>query len=129
MTDANTVDYSTEEHLTPSAQKTWAGVVHLLGAFIPLLPAVIGFILLKNRGQFVRSQTATALNFQLSMVVWLIAAYLLSGILMLAVIGFFLVLLVPFAYYVLLLVFSLLAAVRSTRGEHYKYPLSITFVH
>lgn len=117
-----------EPELSMANQRTWAGVVHLSGIVLPIVGALVGFILLKNRGSFVRSQTATALNFQLSMALWLFAGTMLSCILMLALIGFVTIVLVPIAYGVLVFVFSIIAAVRATNGVDYRYPLSITFV-
>lgn len=114
-----------EPELSMANQRTWAGVVHLSGIVLPIVGALVGFILLKNRGSFVRSQTATALNFQLSMALWLFAGTMLSYILMLALIGFVTIVL---AYGVLVFVFSIIAAVRATNGVDYRYPLSITFV-
>lgn len=106
--------------LSPADEKLWATLVHVGGIFFGFLPALIGYLVLKDRGPFVRSHTATALNFQLTMLIAELAGY----ILMFVLIGF---LIVP-AVYIVRIVFSIIAAVRANRGEWYAYPLSIRFV-
>lgn len=106
--------------LNPSDEKMWATLLHVGGIFFGFLPALIGYIVLKDRGPFVRAHSATALNFQLTMLIAELAGY----VLMFLIVGF---LIVP-AVYVVRIVFSIIAAVRSNRGEWYTYPLSITFV-
>lgn len=106
--------------LNPSDEKMWATLVHVGGTFLGFLPALIGYLVLKDRGPFVRAHTATALNFQLTLLIAELAGY----VLMLVLIGF---LVVP-AVYIVRIVFSIIAALKSNRGEWYTYPLSITFV-
>jgi len=106
--------------MSPADEKLWATLVHVGGIFFGFLPALIGYLVLKDRGPFVRSHTATALNFQLTMLIAEVAGY----ILMLVLIGF---VIVP-AVYIVRIIFSIIAAVRANRGEWYSYPLSIRFV-
>jgi uncharacterized Tic20 family protein len=106
--------------LSPSDEKLWATLVHIGGIFFSFLPALIGYVLLKDRGPFIRAHTATALNFQLTMLLASIAGtilvFLIVGIFVLIAIG------------VLVIVFSILAALAAYRGQAYTYPLSIPFV-
>jgi uncharacterized protein len=106
--------------MTPADEKLWATLVNVGGLFFNFLPALIGYLVLKDRGPFVRAHTATALNFQLTLLI----AYVVGGILSIVVIGFFIIL----AAYILNIVFCIIAAVKANRGEWYKYPMSITFV-
>lgn len=108
------------EPLSPSDEKLWATLVHIGGIFFGFLPALLGYLLLKDRGPFIRAQTATALNFQLTMLIASIAA----TILVLVIIGIFALL----AIAVFIVVFSIIAAVAAYRGENYVYPLAIPFV-
>lgn len=112
--------YAAPQPMSPADEKLWATLVHVGGIFFGFLPALIGYLVLKDRGPFVRAQTGTALNFQLTMLIAEVAGY----ILMLVFVGF---LIVP-AVYVIRIVFSIIAAVRANRGEWYTYPLSIRFV-
>ncbi len=111
--------YATQP-LNPSDEKMWATLVHIGGLFFGFLVSLIGYIVLKDRGPFVRAHTATALNFQLTLIIaeivgW-ITVFFLVGFVILA------------AVYVLRIVFSIIAAVAANRGEWYTYPLTIAFV-
>jgi len=106
--------------MNPSDEKMWAMLVHIGGIFFGFLPALIGYLVLKDRGPFVRAHTATALNFQLTMLI----VALVGVVLCLIFIGF----LILFAVAVLLIVFPIIAAVKANGGQVYAYPLTIRFV-
>lgn len=106
--------------MSPSDEKLWATLVHVGGIFFGFLPALIGYLVLKDRGPFVRAHTATALNFQLTMLI----ASIVGGVLTIIVVGFFIL----FAVWALTIIFSIIAAVKANQGQWYKYPLSIPFV-
>lgn len=105
--------------MNPSDEKMWATLVHIGGIFY-FLPSLIGYLVLKDRGPFVRAHTAAALNFQLTM---LIASFVGA---VLSILGIGLVILL--AVYVVNIIFSIVAAVKASKGEWYTYPLSITFL-
>ncbi len=103
----------------------WSTLIHLsplIAGFVglPFLGPLIGYLVLRDRGPFVRWHTAQALNFQLTVLL----AYIVSGLLTIVVIGFFLLV----AVWVVSIVFMIMAAVAANRGEYYKYPATITFV-
>ena len=106
--------------MSPADEKLWATLVHVGGIFFYFLPALIAYLVLRDRGPFIRGHSATALNFQLTMLIGYFAGIVLSVVF----IGFFMLI----AVYVLLIIFSIMAAVAANRGEAYTYPLSITFV-
>ncbi|CAI9391112.1 hypothetical protein MICABA_01666 [Microbacterium sp. T2.11-28] len=106
--------------LNPADEKLWSTLVHVGGIFFGFLPALIGYLVMKDRGPFVRSHTSTALNFQLTLLIAEVVGWLTSWLL----IGFFIV----FAVYIVRIVFSIIAAVKANQGQWYKYPLSITFL-
>lgn len=106
--------------MSPADEKLWATLVHLGGLFFGFLAPLIGYLILKDRGPFVRAHTATALNFQLTLLI----AYVVGSILAIAIIGIFILI----AAYVLNIVFCIIAAVKANRGEWYKYPLTIPFL-
>ena len=105
--------------LSPSDEKLWATLIHIGGIFFSFIPALIGYLVLKDRGPFIREHTATALNFQITMAI----AYVISYVLWLAVVGIFLTI----AIGVVVIVFSIIAAVKANQGQLYTYPLSIKF--
>jgi uncharacterized protein len=106
--------------MSPSDEKLWSTLVHLGGLFFGFLAPLVGYLVLKDRGPFVRAHTATALNFQLTLLI----AYVVGGILTIVFIGF----LILFAAYVLNIVFCIIAAVKANKGEWYTYPLTIPFL-
>jgi|SRR5690554_593993 len=113
-------EYQPVQPLSPSDEKLWATLVHVGGIFFGPIPALIGYLVLKDRGPFVRAHTQTALNFQITMLIATFVGIITSFIL----IGFF----VLMAVGVLIIVFSIIAAVKANKGEFYSYPLSIPFI-
>ena len=85
-----------------------------------MLPALIVFLVFKDRGPFIRAHSVTALNFQLTMLI----AAAVGSVLVFVLIGF----LVLGAVSIAILVFSIIAAVAANNGQYYRYPLTIPFV-
>jgi len=112
--------YAAPQPLNPSDEKMWATLVHVGGIFFGFLPALVGYLVLKDRGPFVRAHTATALNFQLTLLIAEVVGWLTSWL----IIGFVIVL----AVYVVKIVFSIIAAVKANQGQWYTYPLAIKFL-
>lgn len=112
--------YQSQTPMNPADEKLWATLIHIGGILFGFLPALIGYLVLKDRGPFIRQHTATALNFQITLLI----AYIVGGILTVLVIG----LIVLLAAWVLSIVFGIIAAVAANRGEQYTYPLTIKFV-
>lgn len=112
--------YQAAQQLNPSDEKLWATLIHIGGAVFNFLPALIGYLVLKDRGPFVRHHTTQALNFQLTVLI----GYIISWILMFVIIGLVLWVVV----WVMDVVFSILAAVAANKGEMYKYPMTIQFI-
>lgn len=106
--------------LSPADEKLWATLVHIGGIFFNFLPALIGYLALKDRGSFVRQHTASALNFQITLAI----AGFIGVITIVIVIGIFILLAVG----IVNLIFSIIAAVTANRGEYYDYPLAIRFL-
>lgn len=106
--------------MSPADEKMWATLIHLGGLFFGFIAPLIGYLVLKDRGPFVRAHTATALNFQLTLLI----VYLAGAILMVVFIGIFVVL----AAGILALIFSIIAAVQANQGHWYQYPMTIRFV-
>ena len=106
--------------MTPEDQRLWATLVHVGGIFLGFVSPLVGYLVLKDRGAFIRSHTATALNFQLTMLI----AYIVGSILLFVLIG----ILVLLAIAIVWIVFSILAAIAANKGQPYKYPLAIEFI-
>lgn len=108
------------QQLSPADEKLWATLIQIGGILFNWIPALIGYLVLKDRGPFVRAHSATALNFQITIFI----AYVIGGILSIVVVGIFIIL----AAWVLNIVFSIIAAVKANQGEFYTYPIAIKFV-
>lgn len=108
------------QQMAPADEKLWATLVHIGGIFLGFLSPLIGYLVLKDRGPFVRAHTGTALNFQLTMLI----AQVVGWVLTVVVVGIFILI----AVYVLNIVLSIIAAVKSNQGQWYQYPMSIKFV-
>jgi len=111
--------------MSPSDEKLWSTLIHVGGivaGFVGLgfLPALIGYLIFKDRGPFVRAHTRTALNFQITMVI----GYVLGGILTLVGIGFLIII----AIAVIIIIFSIIAAIAANKGQAYSYPLTFRFI-
>ena len=91
--------------LSPSDERLWATLIHVGGIFFGFLVPLIGYLVLKDRGPLVRQHSATALNFQLTVLIAYLAVWVYS------------------------IVFAIIAAVAANKGEGYKYPLAIPFIN
>ncbi|WP_233201698.1 DUF4870 domain-containing protein [Cryobacterium sp. Y11] len=105
--------------MNPADEKMWATLIHVGGILFAFIPALIGYLVLRERGPFIRAHSATALNFQITLAI----VYLVGSALTALLIGF---IIVPVAW-VLSLILSILAALAANRGQGYAYPLTIKF--
>jgi uncharacterized protein len=106
--------------LAPGDQRTWAVVSHLGGVFVSFVVPLVIWLVFKGRGAYLEDQAKEALNFQITLLI----AYVVGGILSVIGIG----LLILFATWVFAIVFAIIAAVASGRGEPYRYPVNIRLV-
>ena len=107
-------------------ERTWGCAAHwsaLLGAWLAMafLGPLLVMVLKGPSSPYVRQQAVESLNFQLSVLIY----GLISFVLVFVLVGF--VLLVALG--VLWLVLTILGTVASSRGELYRYPLTIRMVH
>ncbi|MBT1624113.1 DUF4870 domain-containing protein [Curtobacterium sp. VKM Ac-2861] len=106
--------------MSPEDQRLWATLTHIGGIFFNFVAPLVAYLVLRDRGGFIREHTRVALNFHITMGI----AYVVSGILTLALIG---ALLLPIIA-ILTIVFGIMAAVAANQGQFYRYPLSIEFI-
>lgn len=105
--------------LSESDDKLWASLAHL-GGILGFLPALIIWLVLKDRGAKVNVEAKEALNFQLTMLI----AYIVGAILSVVLIGA----LISLAAWVLALIFSIIGFTRVNSGGSYRYPFSIRMI-
>lgn len=97
-----------------------AMLCHLLAIFTSFVGPLIIWMIKKDESAFIDRHGREALNFQLTILI----AWVASGLLAFVCIGF---ILMP-VIWVANLVLCILAALKSSRGEEYRYPMCIRFV-
>jgi uncharacterized Tic20 family protein len=112
--------YGATQEMSPPDQRLWATLIHIGGILFGFLPPLIGYLVLKDRGAFIRAHSATALNFQITLLI----AYVVGWILAFVLIGF----LILAAAWVAAIVFGIIAAMKANQGQPYVYPVAIKFV-
>jgi len=105
--------------LTQAEDRQWASFAHL-GGILSFLPALIIWLIFKDRGAFTNQQAKEALNFQLTIVI----AYIVGGILTIFLVGAF----ITMAAWALSLIFSIIAFTKAKEGVAYRYPVSIRMI-
>jgi uncharacterized Tic20 family protein len=100
--------------------KNIAVLTHLGGIFFSIVPALIVWLLKKDDSAFIGEQSREALNFQISVLI----AYVVSGMLVVLLIGFVLMWLV----WLFNVILCIVAAVKTSKGEEYRYPLSLRLI-
>lgn len=117
--------YGAPGQLSLQDERTWGMLAHIsaiLGAIVALsfLGPLIVLLVQGNKSPFVRKQAVEALNFQITTYI----AAIVSAILIIVIIGFFLLLAVGIAW----LVLTIMAGLAANRGEDYRYPFNIRLV-
>lgn len=97
-----------------------AMLAHLLGIFTGFIGALIIWVLKKDSPGFANSQAKEALNFQITITIGFLIAWVLAFIL----VGF---ILMPILY-VANLIFCILGALAASKGQSYRYPFTVRLV-
>lgn len=122
MTETPPPSYPVAQPLSDSDARLWSTLIHVGGIVLGFISPLIGYLVLKDRSPLVRDNSRNALNFQITVAIALVVAYILT-IVSLGILFF-----LPLAVAIVNIVFSILGAVAANRGEVYKYPLTIAFV-
>ena len=108
-------------------ERMWGMLCHLsalTGFFTGGLGNIIAprvvWLIKKEEMPFVDEQGKEALNFQITMLI----AALVSGVLMLVLIGFLLI----FVVAIFDLVMVIIASIKANDGEHYRYPFTLRLI-
>ncbi|HEV6955154.1 MAG TPA: DUF4870 domain-containing protein [Promicromonospora sp.] len=107
--------------LNPSDERLW-GVLSQVGPFVAgfIAPLVI-WLVFRERSRFVDQEAKESLNFQITVAVAHVAAFLITTITF-GIGG------IVYLVFVAVIVFQILAAVANNRGEPYRYPVNIRFI-
>ena len=103
-----------------SDERTMAILAHLLGIFFSFVAPLVIWLIKKDESEFVDYHGKEALNFQLTMLI----VYVVGAILSTIRVG----LCITLAVWVVIIIFSIMAAVAANKGEYYRYPISIRFI-
>jgi uncharacterized Tic20 family protein len=118
--------------LAPASARNWALVAHLsalagllLGGLIWLGPLIV--YLVQRQDPLVAPHAREALNFNLSVFLYMAVGFIATFVLFFVLVG---ILLIPVlaALGIAWLVLVVVAAVKASAGEPYRYPLTIRFV-
>ncbi len=109
--------------LNPADDKQWGTFAHF-GGVLGILPALIIYLIFKDRGRFTNQESKEALNFQITVLAVWIVVFVLS---LIPLIGL-LFSLVLFAIWVATVVFSILAGVSANKGQPYRYPINFRII-
>jgi hypothetical protein len=115
-----------EKIVTDPMEKQWGMFAHLaaFAAFVFPLGNVVGplivYLIKKDEYEFVNDQAKEVLNFQIT---WSII-FIISAILIIAVIGIFMLIGFGIAWLILMI----LGTVAASKGEWHRYPMSVKFI-
>jgi uncharacterized Tic20 family protein len=106
--------------------RTMAMLCHLLGIFTGFVGPLILWLIKKDQSAYIDYHGKEALNFQISIMLYLISAFILTFILVFVIgpLAFPLLFLLGIVF----LVLEILAAVAAQKGELHRYPLCIRFI-
>ena len=103
-----------------SDDRTWGIIAHLSGIFTGFFGPLVIWLIKKQESSFLNEQAKEALNFQITIAI----AMFVSALLSVVVIGF---LLMPI-FGIAMLILSIMAAVKVSNGEGYRYPFTLRLV-
>lgn len=109
-----------------SEVRNWGMACHLsalIGFLIPLgsvIAPLVVWMLKRDESEFINFHGKEALNFQITVLI----AFLVSALLALVLIGFLLMAVVGIGA----LVLTIIAAIKTSEGQHYKYPFALRLI-
>ena len=97
-----------------------------------LIPALIIYVVFKDRGQLVRQESKEALNWTINVAGVLVAIWILEAIFtFIPLVGWiinFLLLLVLWAVLIVNVIFAIMGGVKVANGGSYRYPANIRWI-
>ncbi|MCX7522304.1 DUF4870 domain-containing protein [Microbacterium sp. STN6] len=119
--------------LTAEQDKQWAMWSHI-GGIIGFLPSLIIFLVFKDRGPRTAQESKEALNWQITftigyIVLWIAVSVINSALWLTPLFGLtFLIGLVPFAWWIINVIFSVMGGMKVNSGGSYRYPFTFRFI-
>lgn len=115
--------------LTEAEDKQWASFAHL-GGILGFLPALIIWLIFKDRGAKTNVEAKEALNFQITVAIAHVAVFILNTILTAVTLGLWTLIgwILPLAVWIGAIIFSIIGFSRVNAGGSYRYPINIRFI-
>jgi uncharacterized Tic20 family protein len=110
-------DSGTPTAFTPDQERLWAIAVHAFGVIFEFFAPLLGYLLLKDRGPFIRHHVTESLNFGLTMV-------LLYVVLAISIVGWLFFWVPPIIWTIM----RIYAAYKASLGEFYRYPFILRLI-
>lgn len=101
--------------------KNIATITHLGGTVFSFIPGLLVWALKKDDSPYIADQAKEALNFQISVLI----AQFIAGILVMILVGFIFIGII----WLLNIVFCILAAISTSKGETYRYPFCLRLIN
>lgn len=98
-----------------------ATVTHLGGTVFSFIPGLLVWALKKDDSPYIANQAKEALNFQITVLI----AQFIAGILVMILVGFIFIGII----WLLNIVFCILAAISTSKGETYRYPFCLRLIN
>lgn len=102
-------------------EKNIATITHLGGTVFSFLPSLIVWALKRDDSAYLNDQAKEALNFQISILI----SQFIAGVLAIILIGFMFMGIIWLAN----IVFCILAAISTSKGETYRYPFCLRLIN
>ena len=122
--------------MSSGEERNWATAAHwsaLVASVVALafLGPLVVLIAKGKESPWVRHNAVESLNFQLSMLIYGFVGSFVAVVLVVVTLGIGLLLIIPLAlaFAGFWLVMTIIGAVKSGNGEHYRYPLTIRMVN
>ncbi|SEF01202.1 DUF4870 domain-containing protein [Ruania alba] len=93
--------------------------------FVSIAGPLLVWLIWRDRGPLVRNAAASSFNFHLTVWVAMVVGWIMVFTVILLPLGLFLI----FIPGLIQLIFSIIGAVRASRGEVYSYPFQIRILH
>jgi uncharacterized protein len=104
-----------EEKMAQSEERLLAAGIYVLSLFFPVLAPLIIWLIKKDQSSFIDYHGKEYFNFLISYTVYLI----ISGLLMIILVGFVTTPILG----IMLLVYTIIAAIKAYEGNEYRFPL------
>lgn len=139
MTQPQPQPMPASQPLSVSDQNLWSTLAHI-GNIVGFLPSLLIFLILGPRSARVKTESREALNFVITAILAYIALQIVgvlvnvlyqqlpAGIDVIFLLLGLLITFVSFAVWVLVVVFSIVAAVRVNKGGSYRYPFALRLI-